>query len=283
MSEPGTDVAVGNGQPTPSWQSVNVPLEGTLATLDQAMRYAHVLAQADILPDRLRGKSSNTLAIILYGQQLNVPPVVAVNTISVVNGRPMIEGKLLLSKLREAGHSYKRVESTTTRCVVEITRGDTGEVFTEEFTWDDAKIAQLTGKDNYKKYPKKMLFWRAVAGGIDLACPEVKMGFGLQGVDDDYDEPPKPTLAQVAAERMDQQRANEASTPEQSKEDQQTALQAELAQLADEHSNGASDTVAKADEPPPPPDYVCDVCGATGAHYQDECPDLAHPAEEVGR
>jgi hypothetical protein len=39
---------------------------------------------------------------------------------------------------------------------------------------------------------------------------------------------------------------------------------------------------AAADNPQVPPDYVCDICQATGEHFQDACPPASRPAEQNG-
>ncbi len=41
---------------------------------------------------------------------------------------------------------------------------------------DDAKKAGLSGKDVWKKYPRNMLFYRALTSGVRLYCPDVTGG-----------------------------------------------------------------------------------------------------------
>lgn len=196
---------------------ITVPLVGELNDLDQAMRYAQVMAMADILPTDLRNKAANVLLIILYGQQLKIPPAIAIQTIYVVKGRPVMSGKLLLSKVREAGHRASVLEHTDTSCTVKITRGDTGEEHTETYTLDDAVAAKLVSLKEGKPYArsksgealpwetwtKRMLLWRAAGFCADFICPEVRMGFAIEGEMDTLPDEDRPTLAQVAAERED--------------------------------------------------------------------------------
>lgn len=212
-----------------------VPLDQPLANLGQAVELSLVLAQASILPDDLRGKGPNVLLVILYGQQLNIPPVVAIQTITVIKGRPVISGKLLLSKVREAGHKayvpcaicflskqdHREADHTyeadhdETHCTVTIVRGDSGEEHSETFTIDDAVAANLVRlKDGkpfarskngeplpWEAWTKRMLLWRAAGFCADFICPEVRMGFAIEGEMDNATDDDRPTLAQVAAER----------------------------------------------------------------------------------
>lgn len=213
-----------------------VPLDQPLTNLAQAVELSVVLSQASILPDDLRGKGPNVLLVILYGQQLNIPAVVAIQTITVIKGRPVISGKLLLSKVREAGHKayvpcaicflskqdHRGADHTyeadhdETHCTITIVRGDSGEEHSETFTLEDAAAAGLVqikegkafarSKQNEKlpweSWTKRMLLWRAAGFCADFICPEVRMGFAIEGEMDNVPDD-RPTLAQVAAERQD--------------------------------------------------------------------------------
>ena len=55
--------------------AVGIPLNG----LDEAFRLAKNLAVASVLPDSLRGKPSDVLAIVLYGQELGLAPMQAID------------------------------------------------------------------------------------------------------------------------------------------------------------------------------------------------------------
>lgn len=217
---------------------VAVTLDGPLNDLDQAYRLAVAFARADIVPTELRGKPSNVLLVMLYGQRLGLPPEIAISSISVVKGKPRMSGQLLLSKVREAGHKCK-IEHGDGECTVTITRGDDGEPHSETFSLDDAVTARLcTIKDGkpyarstkgeplpWETYPKRMLQWRAVSSCVDAICPEVKMGFA---VEDELDKPAtdRPTLAQVVAERTDKKEPE----PEAPAVDDET-VEAELADI----------------------------------------------------
>lgn len=248
---------------------VAVPLVGELKDLDQAMRYAQVMAMADILPNDLRSKPANVLLIILYGQQLNVPPVIAVQTINVIKGRPVMSGKMLLSKVREAGHRAKILEHTDTSCTVQITRGDTGEEHAETYTLTDAVAAKLVSlKDGkpfarsakneplpWETWTKRMLLWRAAGFCADFICPEVRMGFAIEGEMDTLPDD-RPSLAQVAAEREDRASADAqpvdtepvaaADTPAPADDAEVAAIVEEIAR---EHDPATAETaVADAEE-----------------------------------
>ncbi len=243
MNSPANGTAVARRDDTPK---PLVSLTGPIADLDSAYRYAVALAQADILPQDLRGKPSNVLLIILYGQYLNIPPVISTQVISVVKGRPQIAGKMLLAKVREAGHKPKIVHGDG-KCTVTITRGDDGSDHTEEYTLNDAVTAKLcTVKDGktsarsksgeplpWENHPKRMLMWRAVGHCVDVICPEVKMGFAVEG-EESTDDDTRPSLAQVAAQRADHH--PEAPAIEVAARTDE-AIAAEIAEISAQHTS----------------------------------------------
>lgn len=246
-----------------------VPLDGPLGDADQAWRLAQFFAAADIVPKDLRNKPANAFLVILYGQRLGLPPEIALSTVSVVKGKPRMAGQLLLAKVREAGHKAKVVHGKD-ECTVTITRDD-GDEHTETFTLAEAVAARLcTIKEGkpyarssngeplpWETYTKRMLQWRAVGACVDVICPEVKMGFVVEGeLDEAPEQQQRPTLAQVAAQRMDKQAQEPGEDPAPAppeeaaaveehappSEDQvQADLLADLADIEAEHNAQYSD------------------------------------------
>lgn len=232
-----------------------VPLSGPIADLDSAYRYAVALAGADILPQDLRGKPSNVLTVLLYGQYLGIPPVIATQVISVVKGRPQLAGKFLMSKVRQAGHKPV-VEHGDSKCTVTITRGDTGEVHSEEFTIENAVgagLCTLTSEGKvrarsqkgeplpWENYTRRMLMWRALGFCVDVICPEIKMGFGVEGEEYTADnDTPAPTLAQAVAQRADREQQGQPADDQKAERDDGT-ISAEIADIEAEYTARASD------------------------------------------
>lgn len=195
--------------------------------LDQTWRFAQVLATANLLPPELRNRPADVLVTILYGQELGLGPMQAIQSIHVIKGRPTLSANLWVALARKAGHKVRKGEHTATSCAVTVIRSDDPDgPITAEYTIDDAKTAGLLTNENYRKNPKAMLYARAASTAIRQACPEVAMGFA-----DEYelatDEPTRPTLAAIAAERADRPQ------PPAGPSDDEMAEQ--VAQLAAEH------------------------------------------------
>lgn len=269
---PETSTAVATTTDAAGRQVVRVPLNQPLADMDQAWRMAQAFAAADIVPTSLRGKPANVFLTMLYGQRLGLPPEIAINEIAVVKGKPRMSGQLLLAKVREAGnrafvpcadcgeskadHSANKLghnyvaDHDDKHCTFTIVRGD-GEEHTETYTIEDAVTARLcTIKDGkpfarskqgeamtWETNPKRMLRWRSVGACVDIICPEVKMGFAVEGELDEL-PPDTPTLGQVAAERMD--KTAEPAAPEP---DVDAVLRAQIAQIEQDHAAEAVEVV----------------------------------------
>lgn len=170
--------------------------------LDQIYRLSQALAQSSLLPKDLRGKPSDVLVAVLYGQELGLAPMAAIQSVYVVQGRPTISGQLWAALARRAGHKVRVTDETAESCTVEVERADDpGHPTTVTYTLAQAKQAGLATKDVWKQHPAAMLYARAVSTACRRACPEIALGFGDET---DRVEPERPTLAQVAAERLDQ-------------------------------------------------------------------------------
>jgi len=206
-----------------------VSLTGPQGDFDSAYRLAKNLAMSMIIPADLRGKPADVLVIVLYGQELGLAPMQAINTIDVVKGRPSLRANLWVALARKAGHKVRVIEETADSCTVRVIRHDDPEPHIVKYTLEDAKIAGLLSNDNYRKNPKAMLYARAASTCCRRACPEVAMGFV-----DEYEmtagEPARPTLAQVAAERADQPPAVAPAVVEED----DAAMLAEVAAIAAE-------------------------------------------------
>jgi len=72
-------------------------------------------------------------------------------------------------------YDYRVKALNNTECTLEYFQ-DGEAIGVSSFTMDDAKSAGISGKDNWKKYPRNMLFARAMSNGVRLYCPDVFRG-----------------------------------------------------------------------------------------------------------
>ncbi len=104
------------------------------------------------------------LNIMLSAKDFGVSPMKAINgSFYVVNGKISMSTALMADRIRKEGHSIKIPEWTDTKCTIIGVRKDNGDSVKFEFTMDDAVRAGLSGSPTWKKYPKQMLYNRAMS------------------------------------------------------------------------------------------------------------------------
>jgi hypothetical protein len=143
------------------------------ATFSEMMAQADVLVKSGLLPETIRSASA-AVAIMMTGRELGLPPMLSFRAIAIIKGKPTLSAQLMGALIRREGYSYKIVESTNERCVIEFRRRS-GEMYSHVFDVADAKRAGLTG-DNWTKYPKAMLFSRCMSAGARAYMPDVIAG-----------------------------------------------------------------------------------------------------------
>lgn len=172
--------------------STEVALQQPVGALDLPgkIAYARALAGSNMLPAHYRDKPENLLYAIEYADMLNVPPLVAVTGIHVIQGQPSASASLIASLVRRAGHKL-RVERFEGGARATIIRADDPEFpHVVEFTMADAERAGLLSKNpNWKARPAVMCEWRAVSACARLAASEVL--FGVAYTPDELEESPR--------------------------------------------------------------------------------------------
>ena len=145
-------------------------------SMNDKMQYAQALAQASLLPKQYQRNPGNVLLAVELGESLGIPPIQAINTVHVIEGKPSASSGLISALVRRAGHTL-RVKGDDQSATAEIVRSDDPD-FTYSVTWDmgRARNAGVTGKDNWKKYPAAMLKARAITEVARDACQEALMG-----------------------------------------------------------------------------------------------------------
>ena len=134
----------------------------TLYTPDECFALAERVAKSSLMPQAYRGKPVDTAIAMLYGIEMGLSPMTALQRITVINGKPTLDAQGMVALVRQAGHSISG-DITETEAKVTGKRGDTGDTMTSTFTMRDAELAGLARSQTYQKFPKDMLWARAVS------------------------------------------------------------------------------------------------------------------------
>ena len=145
--------------------------------LDEAMRFADMLASASIVPKDYIGKPGNVLVALQWGMELGLQPMQAMQSIAVINGRPSLWGDAMLA-LVKAHPAFEWIKEECDGNVATCTIKRRGEPeVVQSFSLEEAKRAGLTGKQGpWTQYPKRMLQMRARGFALRDAFPDALRG-----------------------------------------------------------------------------------------------------------
>lgn len=179
----------------------------SISHFNEVLQMAQNFAKStiSIVPESIRGKTQDIAMILLIGKEAGLSPMLALRTVSVIKGKPEIngEGTLALINLNFKGAGC-RCENVVTKNGVhgvkvfmkrDVNNPNSTE-HTEIFTMDDAKRAGLLEGRNtpWAKYPKIMMKWRAVKNCARFVFPDIGAGY--------YSED---ELGYITPEKVDQQ------------------------------------------------------------------------------
>jgi len=110
---------------------------------------------------------------IMAGAEVGLPPFQSMSGIHIIQGKPVIGAGLIASKIKGSGkYDYKVVQQDEKACSIDFYQGKE-KIGNSTFTMEDAKKAETK---NIQKFPKNMLFARAISNGVKWYCPDVFSG-----------------------------------------------------------------------------------------------------------
>ena len=158
---------------------------------------AERIAKSALIPQAYRGKPADAAICMMYGAEVGLPPMTALQRIIVINGKPTLDAQGMAALIRGAGHSIVG-KTSNEEAIVTGRRKDNGDEMTVTFTMADAKRANLVKNGPWTQYPSSMLWARAVSKLARELFPDVLMGMSyvpeemgeVAGVVVDGPEPP---------------------------------------------------------------------------------------------
>jgi hypothetical protein len=115
-------------------------------------------------------------AAVLYGSTLGVDPLMALQQIYVINGRPALYAKMMVALVQSHGHEVWDEDLTDTRAVVCGRRKGSSHVARITITMDMARKAGWTRNQKYSESPQDMLWARAASRVCDRIASDVLKG-----------------------------------------------------------------------------------------------------------
>lgn len=146
-------------------------------SLPAAEELATKLVLSGLLGSSIR-KPEQALAIIIAGKELGMAPMQALRSMYVIDGKTVMSADLMvaLAKRNPECEFFRMVTSTPKIATYEAKRKGDPEPTRLSFTIEEAIMAGVTGKDNWKKYPTAMLRARCSAALARIVFPDLLLG-----------------------------------------------------------------------------------------------------------
>ena len=149
----------------------NQLIKTTQLPIGELINVAKAFAESGMFADTK--SMAQALVKIQAGQEIGIPPFASMTGIHIIQGKPTIGAGLIASRVKGSGkYDYKVLEASEKKCSIDFYQGKTN-IGNSTFTIEDAKKA-LT--KNLDKFPKNMLFARAISNGVKWFCPDVFSG-----------------------------------------------------------------------------------------------------------
>lgn len=115
--------------------------------------------------------AAQAIVKVLAGQEMGIGSIAAMTGIYIVKGRVTLSANLMAALIKRSGHyNYRVTELSDTACEIEFS--ENGQVIgISRFTMQDALKAKLSG-DNWARFPRNMLFARALSNGAKWYTPD---------------------------------------------------------------------------------------------------------------
>jgi hypothetical protein len=120
-----------------------------------------IFAASGMFPEHRDAAQCATKLIV--GRGLGLSPYDSMNGLHLIQGKPVVASNTMAAAIKRSGRYDYRAVTTED--------GTPATIGTTTFTMTDAKRAGLNGA-NWKKYPRAMLFARAISAGYREHCPD---------------------------------------------------------------------------------------------------------------
>jgi len=138
------------------------------SSFDEMQSIAQAMAKSGYFADS--NDAAKAIVKILAGRELGLGPFASMTGIFIIQGRPSLGANLIGTLIKnDPRYDYRVVELTDQKCSLDFYEQGT-KTGNSTFTLDDAKRA---GTKNMDKFPRNMLFARAISNGARWFTPGI--------------------------------------------------------------------------------------------------------------
>jgi hypothetical protein len=147
-------------------------------SFEEAKSLAKILSTSALVPDALRGKEADILFTVMTGAEMGLGPMTSLRTFEVINGKVGMKAEAMVAHVRShPSVEYIRCLESTTKTATWVSKlkSDPSPQKTT-FAWEEAVQAGLAGQEMYKKWPQRMLMWRAASAHCKANHSDIVLG-----------------------------------------------------------------------------------------------------------
>lgn len=219
---------------------------GTSDNFIMAMQMAKALASSTIVPQTFQRNDANCLIAIEQAQRLRVSPLMVMQNLYVIQGRPSWSSKFLIAAINNSGKFDMELQFDEEKdkngkpysCTA-WTMKNGRRVEGMEVNMDMAKDEGWLGKNGskWRTMPQLMLRYRAASFFSSLNCPELTMGLYTREEmrDNDFKEYPMEELQEQVQNEIE---ANANAVEFEPEEEQKTIEESDGQQVIPEFMKG---------------------------------------------
>lgn len=175
------------------------------AAFEHTWRVAKAFSMSQMVPPHFQQKPENCMVALMMAQQLEVNPLLALQNLTVIQGRPGFNAQFAIALANRRGPFAGPITwstegkgdslAVTAHAVIK----STGEAVSVMVSMEMAKAEGWTKNPKYRSIPEQMLRYRSATWLIRLYCPEVLLGFGTS---DEMEDSAKTRGAEVEPVRV---------------------------------------------------------------------------------
>jgi hypothetical protein len=152
--------------------------------LPEMRSMAEVYLKASIVNKQL-DTIEKVMAVMFKAHELGISQTYALEKMSVIGGHVNMEAELMLALIYQSGCCAAiDIKEGKDVCAVSMQRTMPKIKHTASFSITDATRAGLTSKENWQKYPRNMLRWRAISECAKIVFPDILGGMNKSAITD---------------------------------------------------------------------------------------------------
>jgi hypothetical protein len=146
--------------------------DGSVNNFTELQALATHFAKSGLFADTR--EATQALVKIQAGTEIGIKPFAAMSGIHIIKGKPSIGSGIIAAKIKASiKYDYRVIEHTDKVCKIEFLELENGKKVSIGISVMEIEALRKAGSQNLDKFPRNMLFARAISNGLRFYCPDV--------------------------------------------------------------------------------------------------------------